>query len=225
MSIIVVCPGCRKSFKVNDKFAGKTGPCPNCKRQLQVPAKSDEVTVHAPEEFAGGGRSTTGKLVTKPVAFTPAKFQPLTVVLIVASVVIVLAATWAGGSVLRGSMIATTIGLLAISPPLVLAAYMSLRNQDLEAYSGMQLYLRSFLCGLAYVALWGVFALLVSRGIITGDLWNWLYIAPPFVLVGGLFAMASFDLEFGDCLFHYGFYLVAILILRWAAGMKWIWDV
>ena len=71
MSIIVVCPGCRKSFKVSDKFAGKSGPCPNCKRTLEVPEKTQEVKVHAPEQFAGGGRSTTGKLVLKPVAYTP----------------------------------------------------------------------------------------------------------------------------------------------------------
>src|SRR3990170_650254 len=27
MSIIIVCPGCGKRFKVSDKFAGKIGPC------------------------------------------------------------------------------------------------------------------------------------------------------------------------------------------------------
>jgi hypothetical protein len=52
----------------------------------------------------------------------------------------------------------------------------------------------------------------------------WLFVVPPFALAGGLFAMAALDLEFGDAVFHYGFYLLATLILRWAAGMKWIWD-
>ena len=60
MSIIVVCPGCLKSFKVSDKFAGKKGPCPNCKRTLQVPTKEQEVQVHAPEAFAGGGKNASG---------------------------------------------------------------------------------------------------------------------------------------------------------------------
>ena len=86
MSIIVVCPGCLKSFKVSDKFAGKTGPCPNCKRTLQVPTKEQEVKVHAPEAFAGGGKSTTGKLVTKPIARVNAKLRPVTTTLIVAAV-------------------------------------------------------------------------------------------------------------------------------------------
>ena len=41
MSIIVVCPGCKKSFKVSDKYAGKSGACPNpdCKATIKVPRK------------------------------------------------------------------------------------------------------------------------------------------------------------------------------------------
>ena len=226
MSIIVVCPGCRKSFNVSDKFAGKSGPCPGCKRTLQVPTKSQEVKVHAPEEFAGGGRSTTGKLVIKPEAFVPAKLRPVTATLMAAAVLAVLAIAWVGGKTgVFQSMIATTVGLLAISPPLVMAAYAVLRNDDLEPYRGKALCIRSALCALAYVVLWGVFALLVARGVISGDLWVWLFVGPLFALAGGLFALATLDLEFGDCVFHYGFYLLATVILRWVAGMKWVWDV
>ena len=78
---------------------------------------------------------------------------------------------------------------------------------------------------MAYVALWGVFSLLASRGVITGELWNWPFIVPPFKVIGGLAGMGAFDLEFGNGLFHYSFYIVATLLLRWVAGMKWIWDV
>ena len=79
MSIIVVCPACRKSFKVSEKFAGQTGPCPNCKKPLRVPTKEEEVKVHAPEEFAGGGKTTSGKLVTKPIARVDTKLRPVAV--------------------------------------------------------------------------------------------------------------------------------------------------
>jgi hypothetical protein len=225
MSIIVVCPGCRKSFQVSDKFAGKSGPCPACKRVLQVPAKTEEVKVHAPTEFAGGGRSTTGKLVIKPVAFEPTKAQPVTVTIIVAAVLVVIVVARLAGGLFCSSMIATTIGLLIVSPPLALAAYKVLHNSDLEPFRGKELYIRSSLCALAYVVLWGMFTLLASRGVISGDLWVWLFVAPAFVSVGSMFAMAAFDFEFGDALFHYGFYLIATLILRWLAGMKWVWDV
>jgi len=226
MSIIVVCPKCLKSFKVSDQFAGRSGPCPGCKHTLQVPSKSEEVEVHAPEAFAGGGRSTTGKLITKPVARTDAKMRPVVAAAIVAAVLVVLALTWLGGRAgLFQSTIATSLGLLLISPPLVIAAYNVLHNDELEPYFGVALYIRSAICALAYMALWGVFLVLASRGVITGDMWNWIMVAPPFFLIGGLMAQATLDFEFGDGIFHYSFYLLATLLLRWVAGMTWIWDV
>lgn len=226
MAIIVVCPGCRKSFQVSDQFAGRTGPCPKCKRTLTVPEITQQVTVHAPEAFAGGGRSAAGKLITKPVAFESTKAQPIQIVAMVAGVLVVLALTWVGGHTgLLHNMIVTAIGLLAVSPPLVVAAYAVLRNQELEPYRGTALYVRSSLCALVYVALWGIFTLLVSRGWISGELYIWLIVVPPFAITGGLFALATLDLDFGDAMFHYGFYLLATLVLRWVAGMKWVWDV
>ncbi len=227
MSIIVVCPGCRKSFNVNEKFAGKSGPCPNCKRTLKIPEKSQEVKVHAPEEFAGGGRSITGKLVIKPESFAATKAKPVAVALIVAAVVVVLAVAWVGRitELFSSSMIATTIALLIISPPLVAAAYAVLRDQELEPYRGKELYIRSALCALAYAALWRAFVLLQSRGIVTGELWNWLFIAPPFAIAGGLFALATLDLDYGDAVFHYSFYLIVTVVLRWIVGLGWIWNV
>jgi hypothetical protein len=226
MSIIVVCPGCRKSFNVSEKFAGKSGPCPNCKRTLRVPEKSEEVKILAPEEFGGGGKTKDGKLAIKPVSFAPAKVQPVTTVIIVAGVVGAFAIAWVGGKAgFFQSLALTAAGLFIVSPPLVAAAYAVLRDVELEPYSGKELYIRSTLCALAYSALWGLFSLLVARGWITGDMWAWIYIAPPFVCIGGLFSLATLDLDFTDGLLHYGFYVLATAILRWAAGMKWVWDI
>ena len=38
------------------------------------------------------------------------------------------------------------IGLLLVSPPLAVAAYTFLRDDELEAYRGMQLYIRAAVC-------------------------------------------------------------------------------
>ncbi len=226
MSIIVVCPGCQKSFKVSDKFAGKSGPCPNCKRTLEVPEKTQEVTVHAPKQFAGGGRSTAGKLVLEPLEYAHTRLDPVTATIIVAAVLVVLGVAWVGGRTgLFQSAIATTIGLLLVSPPLAVGAYTILRNDELEPYRGTALYVRSALCALAYVFLWGVFALLASRGVITGDIWVWVFVVPPFMVAGGLIAMAALDLDFGDGLFHYAFYVLVTVLLHRAAGLKWVWDI
>ena len=232
MSIIVVCPGCLKSFKVSDKFAGKTGPCPNCKRTLQVPTKESEVKVYTPEAFAGGGKSAAGKLITKPIARVNAKLKPLTTAILVAAVVGVLLATWIVGRAgllnaeqvgLFRSTVALALGLLVISPFLAFAAYEILRDDEFEPYRGTPLYLRSAGCALAYVSLWGVFAIL-SPHIVTGDVWNWFFVL-PFVAIGALAPMGAFDLDFGDGVFHYSSYLVVTLLLRWVAGMQPIWNV
>ncbi|MEN6449632.1 MAG: hypothetical protein ABFC96_03990 [Thermoguttaceae bacterium] len=229
MAIIVVCTGCRKSFKVSDKFAGKSGPCPNCKKTLQVPAKGEEVTVHAPEAFAGGGRSASGKLIIKPISRVEAKIRPIVIAIAAVAVVLVLLGTWVAGrnaKLFDGTpgLLAAGVGLLLVSPPLVIAAYRLLRDDELEPFSGRSLYIRSAICSIGYVALWGVFAMVSSMGLITGDVWNWAFVLPPFILVGGAIAFASLDLEFGNALFHYSFYLLATLALRWAAGMPWTWN-
>lgn len=37
MSITFHCPHCQKAFKVEDRFAGRKAPCPNCKQSLVIP--------------------------------------------------------------------------------------------------------------------------------------------------------------------------------------------
>jgi phage FluMu protein Com len=61
MAISIVCTGCKKRFSVSEKFAGLKGPCPNCKTVIQIPAKGDEVVIHAPE--AAGPKDSKGAAV------------------------------------------------------------------------------------------------------------------------------------------------------------------
>jgi hypothetical protein len=226
MAIIVVCPGCRKSYQVSDKFAGKAGPCPSCKQILQVPMLDQQVQVHTPVEFAGGGRDSHGKLDLKPIARTDAQLRPLATAIIVSASLAMLFLAWAGGKAgMFQSLWACTLSLLLVSQPLAMAAYAILRNDELEPYRGWRLYLRAAICAVGYVVLWGLFSLLASRGVITGDVWVWFFVAPPLLALGGLVAMAAFDLDYGDALFHYGSYVLITVILRWAAGLKWVWDV
>jgi hypothetical protein len=232
MPIPVVCPSCHKSFHVSEKFAGKSGPCPKCKATIQVPAKPVAVEVHAPANFASGGRTTTGKLATKPIARTDAKLQPVMAAIIAAAALVVLLATWVGGhfglfdtTTWRGCFVAP-LALLVISPLLVIAAYTFLRDDELEPYRGRGLYIRAAACALGYVILWGMFNYVVGNQIFpTDELWSWIIIAPAFLIIGGLAAMAALDLEFGNAFFHYAFYVLVTIMLRWVAGAGWIWDV
>ena len=108
-------------------------------------------------------------------------------------------------------------------PALVMAAYTVLRDDELEPYQGRALYLRVAICALAYVALWGVFIYLSDR-VDTSQPWNWLLVAPPLVITGALAALASLDLDFGSGSLHYAFYVLVTALLRWVAGMGWLWE-
>jgi hypothetical protein len=94
----------------------------------------------------------------------------------------------------------------------------------LDAYRGTELYIRAAFCSLAYVLLWGAFALLSWRQVITADLSTWMFAAPLFAASGGFFAWSLLDLDYGDAVFHYGFYVIVTVILRWVAGLNWIWH-
>jgi hypothetical protein len=223
MSIPVTCPSCLKRFQVNDKFAGKTGPCPNCKQPIKVPSKSEEVVVHAPEEFESGGRGTTGKLVLKPIGREETKITPLTIVIIVAAVVLTFVVAFVGQGVFKTYSIASAIGLLLISPPAAFAGYAFLRNDELEPHRGTELYLRSLACGVAYVLLWGVFIYALDR-YPPAEIWMWAVLVAPFIALGTGASWIILELEPGNAFCHYAFYLIITVLLRAVAGLGWIWS-
>ena len=223
MSIIVVCPGCRKSFKVSDRFAGKAGACPSCKGQIAVPEKKDEVKVHAPDEFAEGGRSTTGQLVTKPIARKDAKWNPVVAAGVGGGALCVFLLSWIGGPAISGNPAVQVAGLLLISPPLVVAAYWFLRNDELAPFRGQTLYIRAGICAAVYAGLWGVYAYVSGVGLMEGSTpVQWLIVAAPIVVVGALASLACLDLDFGSGVFHYGFYVLVTVLLGTVAGIQWL---
>ncbi|MEA1951315.1 MAG: hypothetical protein U9N87_08020 [Planctomycetota bacterium] len=224
MSIQVICPSCHTRFKVSDKFAGKSGACPKCKGKIEVPAADQEVQVHAPEEFsAGGARGASGKLTLKPISRTETKVTPVAVAAIVGSILLVGIVTLLAGEILREQVMFRAIGLLFLSPLIAIAGYTFLRDDELEPHRGKSLYLRAALCGIGYTVLWAVFGY-VAETTLTGEIWEWIVVAPPFLVTGGLCALVCFDLDFGSGFFHYCFYLVLTMALRWAAGMPWVWN-
>jgi hypothetical protein len=225
MPISVVCPGCQARFSVSEKFAGKQGPCPKCKKVITVPdAPAVEVTVHEPEAFASGGRDAKGRPVLKPIARVDTKLSPTVIVALVGSIVLVLALAFLLRLAPEESKLPiAAVGLALLSPVLAAAGYTFLRDDELEPYRSRALYLRATLCGLGYAALWGVFWPLTSNGIITGEPWQWLFVAPAFIAVGAGISFATLDLDFGSAAMHYCFYLVVSLILRFAIGLPPLW--
>jgi len=223
MAITVVCVKCRARFSVDEKFAGRTGPCPKCKAPIRIPTKKEEVKIFGGEDFATGGRNAAGKLVLKPITRSETRFQTGPALIIAAAVLGVFLLAWLGGGVLAESMVVSTVALLVVSPPLVVAAYAFLRDDEKEPYEGKELLVRAAACALGFILLWGVFSYLTDSNLITGELWQWLFVVPPFVALGGALPTLALDLDYGDGVFHYTFYMLVTLALRWTAGMPWPW--
>jgi hypothetical protein len=228
MPIAVICPGCKKEFNVSDQFAGRSGPCPSCKTVIKVPKKEEQVVVHAPEQFASAGKGMGGKMVAKPIRRLDAKWSPLALSLVATGSLLVVAAAWAGGrSHLFQNWIVPSFGLILLSPLLTIGGYKFLvSSEDLEQYQGNQLYLRAGICALAYVVLWGIF-FRVAAPVLAGhgeEIWLWAFIGPPFLIVGAITALSSFDFDFGSGALHYCFYVFVILLLRWVAALPSVWN-
>jgi hypothetical protein len=228
MAILVVCPGCKKSFNVDDKFAGKTGPCPKCKTKITIPQKAAEVKIHAPDEFSGGGKGVTGKLLLKPIARQQMQIKPVVAAGIGGAVIA--AILWAllvrlvppESNSLR--YLLSGAGLLLVSPPLAVAGYRLLRDDELEAYRGMQLYIRASVCAAVYMILWAVFAYVKAVMHNQIDLPLWFLVAPPFLIMGAASGKFSFDLETTNGFFHYAFYVAVTMILGAIAGLGSVWQ-
>jgi len=194
---------------------------------INIPKKGEEVVIHGPKEFEFGGRSATGRFIAKPLARRVLQINPLVAAGVAGGTLVVLIGAALLGSVglFRDNFIATSVGLLLVTPPLVVAGYSFLyHSEELAPYRGKQLIIRTAICTAVYLALWYGFSFWGVR-YLSGEIWNWLLIGTPFVVLGAIAAWASFDLDFGTGVLHYGFYLLVTCLLRWLAGLGWIWQI
>lgn len=221
MPIDVTCPGCRTRFRVSEKFAGKEGPCPKCKKVIKVPDTAEEVVVHAPEQF--GPKDQQGRAVLKPIGRTDTKISPLLAVgigaaILVALVVALMLQTYEGNVPLA----ILAIGALVLAPPLVMGGYAFLRDDELEPYRGLSLILRVGICSIVYAALWAVFAWVPSLAFHLDQLevFHLMFLIPPIMALGAVASLASLDLDFGSALVHYGLYVLVSVILCFIMGIQ-----
>ncbi len=226
MSIIVICPSCRKRFAVNEKFAGKAGTARIAGTRSRFRPQTAEVKIHTPDTIREWRAEHYRPAGAQAHRREETKFNPLAAAGIACVAAAIFAGALLGGKIglLNNHHIFTAAGLALVSPLLALAGYSFLYDDELEPYKSNSLFIRSAICGLTYALLWGVFVY-VSDIVLTGDIWNWVFITPPFLAAGTMVAVTAFDLEFGNGFFHYSFYLLVIILLRWTAGMGWIWDI
>ena len=217
MAIDVTCPGCKTRFQVSDKFAGKQGPCPKCKGIIKVPAKSEQVVIHAPEET--GTKTATGQPIFKPIAWKETRLTTLQIVIIAATLFVVLLVTFVLRIAFKGHppFLVLVLGALVLAPLLAFTGYAFLRDTELEPHRGKELWMRLIAPSVVYPGLWalywGAFSYLAEVNITP----NWLlmaFVVPMLVAMGAFTAQISLDLELGTGALHYSMYLVTTLVLR-----------
>jgi hypothetical protein len=186
-----------------------------------VPKKGDEVVIHAPDNL--GPKDMSGRPVLKPIEREEVALTPVTIVGVVGAVLgtlivaLILRATHKNSEV---PQIVLALGAVVLAPPLVLAGYSFLRNDELEPYRGWALVIRALICATVYAILWGGYALLKSA-LFHGqppEMFQMVFIGPVALAVGAFAAHASLDLDFGTGVLHYGFYLLVTVLLRWLLG-------
>jgi hypothetical protein len=223
MSIPVTCPNCHARFKVSEKFAGQTGPCPKCKKPIRVPEKTEEVVIHAPDDF--GPKDASGRGVLKPLEREETAVSPVMIAVIVAVVLVTLVVAF-----LVGRMYAETtdgvpawmlgLGAAVLGPPLAAAGYAMLRDPELEPHRGVSLWVRCLICGLIYAVLWGAYGF-VKGGLFEGEIevFHLVFIAPVMVAAGAVAGLACLELDFTSGALHFGMYLTVTGLLRLLMGM------
>lgn len=224
MPIQVTCPGCLKRFSVAEKFAGKQGPCPNCKKTITIPKLEEQVVIHAPDHSEAGAIGAGGRHALKTYKRTDTKFQPLVFTAVIGAVLVALLIAL----VLRGQTKETwvlAVAAVVLGPPLAWAGYTFLRDPELEAYTGTPVMLRSLACGLVYALLWAIYVFLGGRffgpdAMKSGlEIWQLLVLCGAVFAAGTLAGYASFDLEPGNAFFHCALYFAVTVILRWVAAL------
>jgi hypothetical protein len=226
MPINVTCPGCMKRFTVADKFAGQTGPCPNCKAKITIPKKGDEVIIHAPDHSEAGAVGAGGRHALKTYRRTDTKFQPLVFTAVAAFVLVALLIALVLRSAGEINPWIKVAGAVLLGPPLAWAGYTFLRDAEFEGYRGVNLLLRSIACGLDFALLWGIYVFLGDRffgsdAITKGlEIWQMVVLVVPVFAAGTLAAYAAFDLDPGSAFFNCAMYFAVTVMLRLVAGLS-----
>ncbi len=220
MPIVVVCTGCKSRFTVSDQYAGRTGPCPKCKKPITIPKAEQAVVIHEPETSVAQAKGGP-QVSLRPL---PRRNMPVAVgriVLVVAGFVATAAAAWIAAKVFgpEGPPVAVlgpAAGAIGLACAIV--GYAMVRDRDLEPFRGSSLLVRAAACAAVYSLLWGVRSLMPAEA--TSEMYQWVFIAPLFFAAGAVAALASLELDWGPAVIHYSFYVLVTATLRWLAGLS-----
>lgn len=220
MAIPVLCPGCKSRFTVSDQFAGRTGPCPKCKKPITIPAVAAQaVVIHEPEAPVASSTGT-GRAPTAPIKRIDKPVSTMRFVAIACGVVGCLATAWGMRMAIGPAAtppLVLLLGAFIVAVPCVMLGYAAVRNRELEPFTGTPLLFRSLACSAVYAGLWAVKGYLPPDA--TAEMWQWVYLGPMFVVSGAIAALACLELDWGTAVAHFSLYAMFTALLRWVLGL------
>jgi len=216
MPIAVTCPKCLTRFSVNEKFAGKKGPCPKCKNEITIPELTEQVVIHAPPDVAP--KDSKGQSILKPIKRKEAKFSRAliwgSIGGVAGAILLALGMRLTGGT----PVIMRIIIALAVAPPLVRFGYAISRDSELEPYVGRELWNRVWITSAVLAATWLIYVFITPYVLDIDYASEMGLLASGISLVvmlvfGSVAAMAAFELEFFGGMIIAGVYVAATLLL------------
>ncbi|MGI6401534.1 MAG: hypothetical protein ACOX0A_05410 [Thermoguttaceae bacterium] len=234
MAIRVICAGCMTSFEVDDRFAGKKGPCPKCGHIIEIPKET--VIVHAPDHITDGKKTLKNMAGhdARPILQERFTFTGKQVFLGFLGVAVFFLLSYLIGLIHNGwaSLIGGTILAFVIAFPIADVGYMLTRDDnDLDDVMFSDAYerrRRSLYAALVFACSW-----LVFEGFVYflggAGLFACLYLV-PIAAVGSFGALIFFDCNFGKAFLIYLIFAFAAIIGRgliitdgWTPK-GWIWE-
>lgn len=222
MAISVTCPGCLKRFTVSDQFAGRTGPCPKCQKPIKIPDKSEEIVIHAPED--AGPKDSAGKAILNPLRRKEVKLgMPVILGASLGSFSVLAIAFGLGLSGSEPPTVLLAIASVLLAAPLVILGYWFLQSDELEGFTGSQLFARCGIVSVVFAALWAVYAFVPAYVLGHESMADYgglemVIIIPIMIALGTLASVLALELEVTQGVLHYMLYLAVTFLLAWLAG-------
>ena len=223
MPIQVTCPGCLARFTVSDKYSGKKGPCPKCKKEIVVPDKSQEVVIHAPEP--SGPKDSKGVAVLKPIKRIEFRVGWLTWLGVAVGTLVVLGIAYSIRiNAALPPVYLLVLGAIGIAPPLIMMAYTFLRDDELAGYSGKEYLVRTSICSLVFSSTWLLYywiaIYLDNKTLADVSSIEMAALMLGMIAVGTSASLICFELETGQAVLHYAIYFAATFFLCMIMGIE-----
>ncbi|MDO5580424.1 MAG: hypothetical protein Q4G69_04775 [Planctomycetia bacterium] len=224
MAINVICPGCMTRFQVDDRFAGKKGPCPKCGHIIEIP--KEKLIIHAPEDITSGGKTVPGGSTLRPITQVRFIFNRRQLFLAFLGIIAICAVAFGLGfwencfaKAITGLVCTFLIGI-----PLTAYGYMMIREEDdLEILLGNELYKRSFFASLGFALVWTIFEAFVVY-LNPGPAFV-IYLVPTMIL-GSIVGIYIYDTNGGKAALLFSLFVLSVLLLRGIMFVPdgWIWE-